>query len=257
MDIDIIVVNYKTHGDLQKFINTFDLYKTTVPFTFTVMDNESNAVPPYMDIPDWVDYFCIPENVGYAKAANEAAAKGTSKYIGIFNADVSFDNDQCIDACVEFMENNPDVGVVGPLQKNRAGKITHAGIVGPGDRPQHRAWQQVDNGVDYREAMEVLTVIGAVLFIRREAWEAVMADPIFRKHWPEAQGAMPEHFLYYEETALCYMMPRFGYKVYYLGSASCQHEWHQSIGVYGDRDAFKESQVLFRAMMDDMEIIHD
>lgn len=253
-DIDIIVVNYKRYDLTKRFIDTFLLNEPKSSYTLTIVDNAFEGFVAGEDFPCKV--LMSSENLGYAKAINWAASETDSKYIGIFNNDVSFTNSECIDRCIQFLEDNPDVGVVGPKQLDSRGRITHAGIVGPGDQPKHRAWLQRDTG-DYDENIEVLTVIGAAMVVRREAWEAVMADEVFRKHWPDALGAMPEHFLYFEETALNYMMPRFGYKVYYVGEAVCNHEWHQSIGQFGDNNAFKESQALFRAMLDDMGILHD
>jgi GT2 family glycosyltransferase len=201
------------------------------------------------------------KNIGYARACNDGARHSKSKYIGIFNSDVEFVNDTCIDQCIDFLDANPDVGVVGPFQFSTVGgetRVTNAGIFGAGDKPQHRGWREVYRG-QYRENCEALMVMGSVMIVRREAWDKIAADPIFRKHWPDALGAMPEHDLYYEDTALCYAMPYFGYKVFYLGEMGCEiiHQWHQTISRNPENDVFARSRELFRALMDDWGILHD
>lgn len=260
MDIDIIVVNYKRYDLTYRFLDSFLYFFPKSDYTLTVVDNETSsgleALQLSLDAYKNIKYLSSEENLGYAKAVNWAASETQSKYIGIFNNDVSFLNYDCIDRCIEFLEENPDVGVVGPKQLDSKGRLTHAGIIGSGDSPRHRAWLQPDSG-EYNSPEEVVTVIGAAMIVRRSAWNAIMEDPIYRRHWPDALGAMPEHFLYYEETALNYMMPRFGYKVYYLGDAVCSHEWHQTIKEHGDMNAFEESRELFRSLLDDMEILHD
>lgn len=263
-DLDIVVVNYKRDDLVYNFFSSLEDNMPERSFTATVVHNgSSNDGRDFIDslsgsfLPLDPTQVFLGDNVGYARACNIGASYGDSKYIGIFNNDVWFNNSDCIDICLDFMDSNPDVGVVGPKQIDSRNRITHAGIIGPPERPSHRGWHEPNNGEKYSFNEEVLSVIGAAMFVRRDAWNAAMNDDIFRKHWPDALGAMAETFLYFEETSLNYMMPRLGYKVCYVGEAVCVHEWHKTISQHGDKNVFFESQERFRNMMDDMGIKHD
>lgn len=226
-----------------------------------VVDNDSIAKVNSLSLPDNAYVHAMNDNLGYAKACNYGASLSNSKYIGLFNSDTFFVNNTCIDRCIEFLEDHPDVGVVGPLQYSRSRlprKITSAGVIGPGYQPKQRGFNKPDNG-QFRDVLEVLMVLGSAMFIRREAWDAIAHDPVFRKHWPNALGAMPEHFLYYEDTSVCYAMPKFGYRVFHVGDQGAEmvHEWHKTIGNNSSRNWLAESRVLFRSLMDDWGIQHD
>jgi GT2 family glycosyltransferase len=261
VDIDLVVVNYKTYDMIQTFIDRFYRFRPSTPNRLILIDNASDESKLSKVNTHDAIVVAFEENVGYARACNYGAAMGNSKYIALLNSDIEFINNTCIDQCVQFLENNPDVGVVGPFQVNSAGagrRVTNAGIFGTGDKPKHRGWMELDRN-QYRENCEALMVMGSALIVRRAAWETIAEDPIFRKHWPYALGAMPEHTLYYEDTALCYAMPKFGYKVFYLGEPGVEvvHRYHKTIGAFPEGDDFSRSQKQFRALMDDWGIVHD
>jgi GT2 family glycosyltransferase len=260
LDISMVVVNYHTYPMIDRFLSSYDQYRPTASSEVVVIDNESTDQVHSLSLPDSVTVLPVKANLGYAKACNLGASLTESRYIGLFNSDTYFVNDACIDRCISFMDSNPDVGVVGPLQYSRAKaprKFTAAGIIGTHAKPKHRGWSKTDRG-EYRDVLEVVMVIGSAMIIRREAWNAIMNDPVFRKHWPNAKGAMPEHFLYYEDTAVCYAMPKFGYKVFHVGDQGAEmvHEWHRTIGQTG-HNHLKLSRLLFRELMDDWGIEHD
>jgi GT2 family glycosyltransferase len=229
----------------------------SVDFDLTVVDN--GAVPGTkfsLDLKD-ARYVGLSDNLGYARAANLGASLGSAPYIAILNSDVEFVNSQCVDRCVCFLDNNPKVGIVGPMQYRRSRRggfeITHAGIFGPPFKRIDRGW--MSNKLDhYRTDDRCEMVSGSAMFIRREAWNQVMNDAVFRSHWPHALGALPEHFLYYEDTTLCYAMPKFGWQVYYLGTEGAEmiHQWNQTIG--RNMKALGASKAMFIDLMTDWGI---
>lgn len=261
VDLSMTVVNYRTYQLIDRWMSSYDFYRPKNTSTEVhLVDNASQSRVDSLSIPDGVIVHKMEENLGYAKACNYGASQSDSEYIGLFNSDTYFINDLCVDRCIDFMNENPDVGVVSPLQFSKLRKprkFTSAGVVGKNRRPKQRGWGKADLG-EYRDVIETVSALGSAMFIRRAAWDAIRLDPVFRKHWPEALGAMPEHFLYYEDTALCYAMPKFGYKVFHVGDQGAEmvHEWHKTIGNTG-RQHFAESRALFRSLMDDWAIEHD
>lgn len=260
VSIDLVVVNYHTYPLIQKFIDSYYENLPATPSRLILIDNESN--PAELAKLNLRGTIVIPsvENLGYARACNLGASIGTSKYLALLNSDTQFINNCCVDRLVEFMEENPKVGVTGPFQYSTAygrPRVTHAGIFGSGDRPRHRGWR--DYNLNYKDVKEALMISGSAMFIRREAWDKIHQDPIFKKHWPNALGAMPEHDLYYEDTAVCYAMPHFGYEVWYVGDQGAEmiHQWAQTAKPGTNGDKMKSSKLLFQSLLDDWGILHD
>ena len=257
--IDMVVVNYKTYDLTDRFLSSYRRFKPSTKSYMNLIDNETNLDKLCKLEVSEVEVYPFEENLGYAKACNFGASLGDSEYIGLFNSDTEFVDDRCVDQCVEYLEAHPDVGIVGPFQfsmKDGIRRITNAGIFGTNDKPAHRAWQKIDHG-EYRTNEQCLMVMGSAMFIRREAWDILANDSIFRKHYPEALGAMPEHPLYFEDTVLCYLMPHFGFKVVYMGEAEMMHRWHETISKHGDNNNFKVSREMFRSLLDDYGVEHD
>lgn len=268
-NIDVVVVNYKRYDLTKRFLDSFYEFEPSHKHTLTVIDNtpddlDSRKLEYIKEEYPWKEFYEVDAkiNLGYAKACNIGAYLGDSKYIGLFNNDIEFVNNTCIDQCINFLDENPDVGIVGPFQYATQGnkrKVTNAGILGPGSKPKHRGWMEIDNG-QYRFNEEVLMIMGSAMIIRREFWDKMRLDPIFLELFPNALGAMPHTPLYYEDTALCYAAPYFGYKVFYLGEPGCEviHQWHQTIkDSPDDNQTFHISRKIFRDLMDRWGIEHD
>lgn len=263
--IDIVVVNYKKYDLTKTFFDSFYDNQPSVDYTITMFDNEATIddSETFLDtLPQEVRMLRSDKNIGYARACNAAASVGSGEYIGLFNNDIKFVNSNTIDRCVQFMDENPEVGIIGPFQytlDNGVRKVTNAGILGPGSKPKHRGWMERDKD-QYRFNEEVLMIMGSAMIIRREFWNKMLRDEVFTRFFPNAVGAMPHTPLYYEDTALCYAAPYFGYKVFYLGEPGCEliHTWHQTIKDNPQTQKhFETSRGIFRSLMDEWGIEHD
>lgn len=263
--INLVVVNYKRYDLTKEFIDSFYANLPSVPYSILIFDNESarEQSEEFLDqLPEEVEMLRSEKNIGYARACNAGASVGSGEYIGLFNNDIKFVNNATIDRCVQFMDENPEVGIVGPFQytvEKGKRKVTNAGILGPGSTPKHRGWMELDKD-QYRFNEEVLMVMGSAMIIRREFWNKMRSDDTFVRFFPNASGAMPHTPLYYEDTALCYAAPHFGYKVFYLGEPGCEliHTWHQTIKDNPQSEKhFSTSREIFRSLMDAWGIEHD
>lgn len=254
--IDIIVVNYKTYGLVQKFIDSYYKFLPTVESNLIVIDNESKLEDVrYLDYYD-ARVIGLEDNIGYSGACNLGASCSSSKYIGFFNSDCEFNNNKCIDECVEYLEKNPDVAVVGPLQYSSDGKVTHGGIFGTHEAPQHRGWntKSISN---YRDTKEAVTVSGSAYITRRDVWNEMIECPIYKESFPDATGAWPPFPHFFEETLYSYHVYAHGYKCVYLGEAEMIHQWHKSSKIGSQDKNFKIGQKGFREFCDKHGIPHD
>lgn len=246
MDLQLIVVNYHTYPLLQQFIDSYEEFKPSINSSLLIYDVEST--PEIHDIRRYGNELIRDaENCGYARACNYGTfLSGRARNFAFFNADTRFNNESCVDYCVDFLDSNDNVAVVGPLQYSSSGKTTHGGIFGSNEKPAFRHWNKpVSDSV--RDNREAVTVSGSAYFVKGMVWREMRNCPVFRHAFPSAIGGFPDLPHGYEETLFSYHSRAHGYEVWYLGKAEMEHDWHQSSPVGSQSDKFKEGRERFRS----------
>lgn len=270
--IDLCVVNHNTRPQLQRFLDTLhsDIKSPngalTKNWNLFITDNDSSD-----DFIPWIrhneeqysiDRLFLRPNIGYSAAINMMASKSNSEIIGILNGDVWMSSQDCRDIQNIFNEN-PDIDILGPKQRDENGFITHAGIIGANTAPKHRGWREHDpDDVLYRDRIPCVTVSGSAYFIRRTVWNALTYYPKYQEMFPGATGAFLPTPHYYEETWCSYFARHLGYSVVYDGSVSIGHSWHASTpkpgqGVSQADRYFPISREIFRKACDYIGIERD
>lgn len=266
--IDLCIVNYNTRPMLQRMLDMLhsDLNYTKKLWKLHICDNDS-ADDSWKWLESVKDKYLINtawknKNVGYSAACNMMASKTDSDIICLLNADVWMTSEDVVKV-QKIFDQNPDIHILGPKQRDESGRITHAGIVGTNTAPKHRGWREFDaDDILYRDRINCVTVSGSAYFIRRSVWDALTNDQEYRKMYPEAIGAFLPTPHYYEETWCSYFARHRGYSVVYDGSVSIGHSWHASSPKpgegYSHADAqFKTSQQIFRTACDTIGIERD
>lgn len=255
MSLLSIVVNYKTDDLLEKFLISYDKYVDEIGRKLIIVDVESDD-PDKQFNDRWLPYKHIwrthEENIGYARAVNEAIASedGHAMYyvnLGIFNADTEFVDEGAVDSCLDLLDSNDDIAVVGPLQYDSRGRITHAGIFGTNEKPMHRAWLSKDKN-SHRYIEDCISVSGSAYFTKRSVWDEMTQCGLYQQAAPGATGAFLPTPHYYEETYCSYHMREHGYRVLYNGKAEMIHEWHKASAIDGpiDNQILPVSREIFR-----------
>lgn len=266
--IDIIVTNYHTEDDLQRFLESFARHGPKDGYSLTVIDVD---VEPYeRHIPPGRQAaflggrrFGVAGNIGYARACNLGAALTNGDVVAFFNADTFLIEDRSIEECAGALLANARWGVLGPRQISSAGKFTHAGIFGTHQAPRIRGWQEfatnTPQGPKYTNVEQAISVAGSVYFVKRECWDTLAECPVYRLVAPDAEGAFLPTPHYYEETWCSYHAWHHGWMVMYYGRETFGHEWHKASPVGGKADTvhMKESRRLFREACDHHGIPHD
>lgn len=259
--IDLVVVNYRTPGDLREFVQSVTEQPPRVPWSLIIVnvDPEEADTALAKEASDFesIFYLDIGWNCGYARACNAAVARSGREVIGLFNADVVL-SPGAVDECVDAILSNHDWGVLGPRQVNERNQITHAGIFGSLEKPEHRSWLGPDVG--YADVREAVTVSGSAMFTRRELWDRLHHCPSFKRLCPDAEGAMLLTSHYYEDTWLAYHAQAHHQKAVYYGPVKIVHKWHRASPQGGWAELqWEESRRLFRFACDNHEppIPHD
>jgi len=158
------------------------------------------------------------KNFGFAKAANQGLQKASGRFVLLLNPDTQVKNG-AIERLVSFMDAHSDVGVAGAQLLNADGSKQNsiANFPSLGTELLNKSllrWlfpkKFPGKERNYSEPIEVDSVIGACMMVRRDALDQV--------------GLLDEdYFLFLEETDWCYRMKKAGWKIYHIPQAEIYH----------------------------------
>jgi GT2 family glycosyltransferase len=168
-------------------------------------------------------------NLGFAKANNQAIRASQGRYVLLLNSD-AFVRETTIDQMVAFMEAQPEAGMAGCRLLNTDGSLqpscttfptlfTELCIATGLDRlfPKSTLFGKYQMTYwDFNDTREVDSIRGAFMLVRASAIKEV--------------GLMDEsYFMYSEEVDWCYQFKKKGWKIYYYPYAETVHVWGGSV----------------------------
>ncbi len=231
MDLSIVIVNWNVRDLLKRCLDSiFHLPPSNFRLEVIVVDNASSdgsAAMVEKEFPQ-VRLIANRENVGFTVGNNQGIAVSRGRYVLLLNPDTEVVGD-ALATMVEYMDEHPQVGALGPQLLNPDGSIqssrrrfptlTTAFLEStimqqwfPHNRVAGR-YYIADRPDD--EVQEVDWVTGACLLARREAIEQV--------------GPLDEgFFMYSEELDWCRRAQERGWKIIYLSTAKVVHHGGQS-----------------------------
>ena len=229
LDLSVIIVNYNTRNLLKKCLESIYVEKGKLSIEVLVVDNHSTDGSARMIKEKFPEVKLIEnrENRGFAAAVNQGLEKGMGKYLLLLNPDTVVVN-KTLELMVKFLDENPEVGIVGPKLLNPDGSlqpscrsfpnpikdfILFCEILPllPRTRKHHRFISEIWS---HSYQSEVDYLIGACFMFRRQVIEDI--------------GLMDDSFFVYsEEKDYCYRL-RDSWKVVFLPEARVIHYGGQS-----------------------------
>ena len=224
--VDIIIVNYNSTDYLVKCLESVYNSLSNISANIFVQDNDSDD-----DVSRVSKSF--PEviltrntyNMGFAAAVNQALKQSFSPYVVLLNPDTYIEKG-FFKSVIHYLENNPDVGVIGPTILDHDGSVQGSarsfptlltGLFGrksllsrlfPGNKITRQ--NVLINRCDGITPIEADWVSGACMVVRRKAVEDA--------------GLMDERFfMYWEDADWCKRMWHSGWKVEYFPQATIVH----------------------------------
>jgi N-acetylglucosaminyl-diphospho-decaprenol L-rhamnosyltransferase len=177
-----------------------------------------------------VELIANDDNRGFPAAVNQGVERGLSNTLLLVNPDCVVPADT-VRGLAAFLEEHPDVGLVGPrlreddgsiqisahplgsfstLLANRARRVLPRALA-------HRFAESYDVCLNATEPTDVGMLIAACVAIRRELLERI--------------GGLDEgYFMYLEDMELCLQVRRAGYRVVYLPMIEARHIGGESSG---------------------------
>jgi GT2 family glycosyltransferase len=221
MKASILILDYKKGEKVVRNVESILQQKTSFPFEVIVVDNSVDPLNAakleklraYPNVKVKIN----TENVGYILGNNKAAEKATGDYILIVNPDISWKDPETLQKLVDFMDQNPKVGIAGPKQINETdGKVAMTVRAWPKfflqvarrtwirDLPLIKKWVAHDEmqHLDYNKTQPVDWLQSSFWIVRTSLW----------KKWG---GLNTDYFLFMADPDLCWKCWEEGYEVIY------------------------------------------
>lgn len=224
--LDIVIVNYNSTEYLVPCLKSVYDSLQNLPARVIVQDNASqDGIDVVQAIFPQVLLSKNEYNMGFSKAVNNGLKQSAAPYVVLLNPD-TYVIDGFFRSALRYMEENPDVGIIGPQILNRDGSVQGSarsfptfltGLFGRASLlsrwfPNNRITRQ--NVLTFKSdgvtPMEVGWVSGACMLVRRSAVDDI--------------GLLDERFfLYWEDADWCKRLWDSGWKVVYFPRASVVH----------------------------------
>lgn len=222
MDLSIIIVSWNVKEKLRD--NLTAIFASQIDFSLEVfvVDNASVDETSEMVKQDFnqVKLIANQENVGFARANNQALKLATGRYVLLLNPDNKvFDN--TLAQMIKWMDENSQASVAGCLLVDEQGQTIRQ------VRKFPNVWDQLAiilkiphlfpsilnnylvSNFDYTQPAVVDSIRGSFFFLRRDAIEKI--------------GPLDERFfVWFEEVDYCRRVKMVGGEVWYTPVAKCQ-----------------------------------
>jgi GT2 family glycosyltransferase len=221
MDLSIIVVNWNTREMLAGCLASVYATANGLEIEVIVVDNASTDGSRGMVRESYPQIHLIEnlENVGFARANNQAARQSQGRYVLLLNSDTEL-YPGALEQMVEFMDEHPQAGGCGSRLLNADDSLQPScyPMLTPGrefwrllflEQLWHRAtYLQEHWDLDTPRQVEVIK--GACLLLRQGALEQV--------------GLLDEqYFIYTEEVDLCYRLAQAGWELWWVPQSTVKH----------------------------------
>ena len=253
VDLTVSIVNYNTTDLTVQCVQSILDSKPKSAIEIIVVDNGSEDADRLGELlPGVVTYIPAGANVGYAAGNNLAYRRSTGRHFLILNSDTLIP-DGTIDRLVAYLDENPEVGIVGPKLLNADGTLQVSAA------NEMRLWtlflQQsyldklLPNNhllgnyflADFTSTkpVEVMQISGAAYCVQRTVFETI--------------GLMDEeYFMYCEDSDFSRRTRDAGWRIHYVPDVTITH----LLGASSEKNrekmviAYNRSIVRFFAMFD-------
>ena len=249
LDVTVSIVNWNTADELRGCLKSVISQDSSVNFETIVVDNASSDASADMVISDFGDRVKLirnSANVGFGAAHNQAIKLSRGRHVLLLNPDCRLLSGDVLGRMVRFMDESPDVGMLGPKMLNPDGTLQYSarrfptmfaavfrhtllGRLFPDNRFV-REYMMTD--WDHAQTTDVDWLSGSALMVRRETFKDI--------------GLLDERFfMYCEDVDWCKRAHESGWRVVYFPLVSVSHR----IGSASDQNPIEMIKQHHNSMM--------
>ncbi len=247
MTISVVIVSYNVREFLQQALFSLQRALDGIKHEIFVVDNaSSDSSVEYVrrSFPN-VRVIANPENVGFARANNQAIKQCSGEFICLINPDTVVQEDT-FRVLLDFFARKSDAGALGCKVLNPDGSLQLAcrrsyptpwvaftKIVGLARLfPQSRSFGRYNlTFLDPGQVSQVDAISGSFMFLRKSVIDAVgMLDESF--------------FMYGEDLDWCYRIKQGGWNIYYVPGTQIIHFKGES----SKKSPFEQRRLFYEAM---------
>lgn len=247
MKLSIIIVNYNVKYYIEQCIYSIIKSGIDIEYEIIVTDNNSNdgSISYLKELYPNITYIENKENLGFAKANNQAIKIAKGEYIMLLNPDTILGESTLYD-CVTFMDKTPDAGALGVKMLKSNGSFaleSRRGIPTPLTSmykmlglcklfPKSKIFgkyymQYLDNN----KPAKIEIISGACMFIRKSTLD--ISGPLDE-----------DFFMYGEDIDLSYRLLKTGMKNYYIPTPIIHYK-----GESTEKTSYRYVYVFYKAML--------
>ncbi len=233
MQLSIIIVNYKVRFLLEQCLHSVQKAIEGLDAELIVVDNHSmdESISYLSPLFPRVRFISNNENLGFAKANNEALFLCTGEYVLFLNPDTLVP-EECLDKCLAYIRLHPRAGALGVRMIDGRGRFLPeskraypspmasfcklSGLAALFPRSGFFNRYALGN-LDEHENYRVDVLAGAFMLVKKEPLLAL-------------NGFDEDYFLYGEDIDLSYRMQKAGFQNLYFGAAQIIHFKGESSG---------------------------
>ena len=250
MKISIVIVSYNVREFLEQALRSLQQSLQHITHEIIVADNASSDGTVHMLKRRFKDVTLIEnsENVGFARANNQAIEVSCGDYVCLINPDTIV-QENTFTVLLDFFQNYPDAGMVGCKVLNADGSLQLAcrrsyptpwvaftKIIGLATLfPKSRLFGRYNlTFLDPEKVAEVEAISGSFMLVKKAVIEKI-------------GGLDEDFFMYGEDLDWCDRIEKPGYKIYYVPDTQIIHFKGESSkkSPFQQRRLFYESMRLF------------
>lgn len=236
--LSFVVIEYFSIEEIDKCIESIASTVQDIPHEIIISSNSQYSKLKQDGIPrrDHVRWIFNNRNGGFAYGMNRGLSAAKGKYRIIMNPDVKLIGG--LSSMIKFMENNPNVGAIGPKIVSEEGEIqdscrTYVSLQSYLYRTIRRIIEHktsvLSNNIDYNLTQTVDWVIGAFIMVR----DNVVID---------TKGLDENYFMYAEDLDWCTRIRKNGYEIVYYPKAIIEYKGSRSA-----RRSIKYAKIFFKS----------
>jgi len=232
-----IIVSWNAKEYLDECLQSIDENAPHFKYETIVVDNASTDGAPDLVAEKYPHVHLIrnTENLGFAKANNIGIEKSEAKYVCLINSDAVVLKD-CLDLMCRYMDEHPEIGVLGPKVLNRDGSLQ------PTCREFPTFWKNICHAMALNKLFPKSSLFGGYTMMDwshdtvREVDFLSGCFMMVRRSAIEQVGMLDDNFFFYaEDKDWCKRFWKAGWKVVYFPQAKAIHYLYGS----SDKDPVK------------------